>query len=150
MKKLPIVMPSNNPETAFILNQEFPNRLGVLFTPGTTLEPMDLQYVLDNGRFSARKEGTKWSEKKFMEMLDEAKKLHYDPIWLVVPDVVGDSRKTLEEWNIWYDKLIQYGWKLAIAVQNGMTVDDILQLQNKPDVIFVGGSTDWKWKMAEV
>ncbi|PTY03942.1 hypothetical protein DB346_02780 [Verrucomicrobia bacterium LW23] len=35
---------------------------------------------------------------------------------------------------------------LAIAVQNGMTADDIRSLKPLPDVIAIGGTTKWKWE----
>ncbi len=37
----------------------------------------------------------------------------------------------------------RYGWPLAFAVQDGMTVEDV---PGDADVIFVGGSTEWKWR----
>jgi hypothetical protein len=39
---------------------------------------------------------------------------------------------------------------LAIAVQNGMIPETIKKLEIQPDVICVGGTTEWKWDTAEM
>lgn len=75
-------------------------------------------------------------------MCDLAMSLDYDPLWAVVPDVVGDATATFEEWGIWKDRLPGH-WKKALAVQDGMTPDSVRK-HSDPDIIFVGGTTDWK------
>ena len=35
--------------------------------------------------------------------------------------------------------------RLALAVQDGMTPAEVSSITPRPDVIFVGGSTEWKW-----
>ena len=146
---LPLVMCANNPKTASELEVEFPGRMGVLLTPGHWKDPGELPFVLDNGRFSAYSSGAKWSAKKYREFLETAKEFERDPLWIVVPDVVRDGNGTLREWKLWYNRLKQYGWKLALAVQQGITVDIVKGLEHQPDVIFVGGGpTRWKWDTA--
>jgi hypothetical protein len=41
----------------------------------------------------------------------------------------------------------QYGWPLAFAVQDGMTPSDV---PGNAEVVFVGGTTKWKWDTAEM
>lgn len=147
---LPLVMPANNIQTAEELNIRFPGRLGVLLTPdGWKGEgPRTVPFVLDNGRYAVWSSGKEWSSKNFRTYLDRASEIGYAPEWLVVPDVVGNALATLEEWEKWTPRLDSYGWRLALAVQDGMTVDMAAKLDRAPDVIFVGGTTEWKWRYA--
>lgn len=74
-------------------------------------------------------------------MLDKIKLTGLSPRWVLVPDVVTDRDATLRNWEKYAPLAARYEWPLAIAVQDGMTPADL------PDnaVVFVGGSTDWKW-----
>ena len=66
------------------------------------------------------------------------------PRWVLVPDVVMDRAATLAKWAEYAPVAARYGgWPLAIAVQDGMTPADI---PAEAQVIFVGGSTAWKWR----
>src|SRR5690606_19465502 len=65
------------------------------------------------------------------------------PRWLLVPDVVADRDATIARWREWEPKLRPFGFPLAFAVQDGMTAEDV---PADADVIFVGGTTDWKWR----
>lgn len=150
MAAKPLVMAANNPETACILEREFPGRLGTLLAPGRWKDPGGVPYVLDNGRFSVWSRGEKWSEKKFLELLDTAADYEYPPRWIVVPDVVGKGQETLNEWYKWRERLLSYGWPLAFAVQDGITLDVVRTLDPQPEVIFIGGTDDWVWKYARV
>ena len=147
---LPIVMPANNVQTAEELNIEFPGRVATLLAPGGwKSKPRDVPFALDNGRFSVWSRGKQWKAGDFRKHLDEAAEVGYDPLWVVVPDVVQDGPRTLEEWCRWYDRLKPYGWNLALAVQQGITPDIVKKLDNQPDVIFIGGgNTIWKWRYA--
>ena len=144
---LPIVMLANNVRTAEELAIEFPGRIGVLLTPGAKRISNEVPFVLDNGRFSARK-GGHWSAKSFRKLLELAAESERSPRWIVVPDVVGDGKATLLEWNRWTERLEPFGWSLALAVQDGMIPDDVRALDRLPDVVFVGGTTKWKWLRA--
>jgi len=147
--KLPIVFCANNPGTANCLDREFPGRLGVLLTPGHWKHPGNVPFVLDNGRYSTWSSSKAWDEDQYIDFLNLACDVGVDPDWIVVPDVVKDGEGTLKEWELWYDRLEGYGWKMALAVQDGMTVDDVLGLNDQPDLIFIGGSTEWKWRTAK-
>lgn len=138
-------MPSNN--TGFRMGYiagTYPGRLGWLFSPEGWREPQVLPYALDNGAFTAFNTGKPWDEEAFTEMLEKAAGA-YAPSWLLVPDVVADKEATLKLWKQWGPALRDYGWPLAFAVQDGMTQADV---PADADVIFVGGSTEWKWRTA--
>jgi hypothetical protein len=140
-----IVMPSNN--TGFdagYLAGAYQGRFGHLFSPAGWRKPRwGLPYALDNGAFA------RWDEAAFVNMVQTVaglvttRTIVNPPLWVIVPDVVADRAATLERWREWAPKLKPFGWPLAFAVQDGMTQDDV---PNDAEVIFVGGSTDWKWR----
>jgi len=139
-----IVMPANNTGIRIgWLAGRYPGRIGHLFSPRTgrmQSGPFEFcPYALDNGAFAA---GENWSESAWFELLDWAKLSGQRPEWAIVPDVVGDRLRTLRKWEIYAPQLSRYGWPLAFAVQDGMTREDV---PRDADVIFVGGTTEWKW-----
>lgn len=156
-----IVMPANNAKLEVgYLAGKFPGKIGHLYSPGGYPKRLYgdwLPYALDNGRYGAfmqcKESGADrlfgstwedfWNESAFIAMLDHFKHATQQPRWLVVPDVVGDRDGTLLQWDLWADQLrSNYGFPLAFAVQDGMTPDDV---PSDADVVFVGGSTHWKW-----
>ena len=66
------------------------------------------------------------------------------PQWIVVPDEVADRAWTITNWYLWEAKLRDRypGIPLAFAVQNGMGIECV---PKTADVIFVGGTFEWKW-----
>jgi hypothetical protein len=139
-----IVMPANNSKgQVHYWAGKYPGRLGWLIGPSGWRNPVPwLPYALDNGAFSAWRDGTEWDEYGFLDLCDSAALGQQAPLWIVVPDVVGDRTGTLALWDVWADKLKGlYGWPLAFAVQDGMSVGDV---PANADVVFVGGTKDWK------
>ena len=140
-------MPANNSgiHVGWLAGQ-FPGRVGHLISPGGWRRPHRFfPYALDNGRFVATTQNREWDEKEFLKLRDKAKEAEIQPRWVVVPDVVGNRDGTLREWDHWHPRMEEFGWKLAMAVQDGMTPDDV-----PSDVVcFVGGSTEWKWANLE-
>ena len=122
-----IVMPANN--TGVVLGWlagRFPGRIGHLYSPGGMTRLYDwMPYSLDNGRFAVWSAGRTWDEAAWLGMLDHAAGSGIPPKWVLVPDSVGNRDETLREWDRWCVRLQSYGWPLAIAVQDGMTQDDI-------------------------
>ena len=136
-----IVMPGNS--WVVELAKRYPNKLGMLLAPGETRNPHHLPFGIDNGRYMARING--WDESRWLNVLNITKRKERTPEWIVVPDVVGDCKQTLKEWKEWSKRLREiYGWPLALAVQNDMTIS--MAEDCNPDVIFVGGSARWKWQ----
>lgn len=135
-------MPANvtSPEVRRMAAQ-YPGRLGNLFSPGpgwwTTPH---WGYALDNGRFS---QGARWSETELFKLYDRAAAFPRQPGWALVPDVLGDWDATRREWDVWAPRIAAYGWPLALAVQDGSTLESAAAIG--ADVIFVGGSTKFKW-----
>ncbi len=151
MSKLPIVMLPHSPARTVRWQTDFPNRIGMFCGLETALSiPPDMPWALDNGRFAVWSAGKEWDQNRFMDLIDKALTKNRPPEWVVVPDEVGNAEKTFDEWHEWYPMLEQdpFDFKLALAVQDGMTPDSVKRFctPRQPDVIFVGGTTRFKWR----
>lgn len=138
-----IVMPANNSSMHLgWLAGRYPGRIGWLLSPAGWRKPHRwITYALDNDRFAATVNARPWDEAAYMEMLAKAQTVTLPPLWVLVPDVPFNRDGTLAEWGKWAPILKAYGWRLAFAVQDGMTHADV---PSDASVIFVGGTTDWK------
>ena len=153
-----IVMPANSTKWSVHCIARETGRLGHLFSPEANRGPYPwLPYALDNGAFSCwdMRENV-FDDNKWSEMLPKWKRLVFwaqcqelKPLWAIVPDVVGDAKRTLERWAEYAPILQEASIPLALAVQDGMEKDDVRDLAIQPDVICVGGTTDWKWATVE-
>lgn len=140
-----IIMPSNN--TGFMIGYiagKFKNSIGLLISPnGWRYIPEVIPYALDNGAYYAFTNKVDWDEDEFYKMLDKIPADHH-PLWVACPDKVTDKDETLRLWDKHSTRIS--GWELPIAfvVQDGMTSSDV---PSNADIIFMGGSFEWKWKM---
>lgn len=140
-----IVMPSNNGKFLVHYWQGKWGGLGHLYSVGGQRGPFEhLPYALDNGRFPAWSSGTEWDEDAYMRLLYWARDASIQPMWSLVPDVVTEPEATIDEWHKWLPKVKRFGFPLAFAMQDGHDVSDV---PAEADVVFIGGSTDWKWEM---
>lgn len=138
-----IVMPSNNTgfECGYLFGR-FPDRLAHLHSVERPVEPKPrIPWALDNGVFGAWSQGREWSEEPLYRYLDLY--AAWKPLWVVVPDWVGDRDETLRRWDQHAPALRAFGVPLAMAVQDGMTPADV---PKECDIVFVGGTTSWKWR----
>ena len=152
-----IVMPANSTGWFWHCLARETGRIGHLFSPRAQTGPFPwFPYALDNGAFSCwdMKTNTfdeaKWDsmEQQWKELLFWAQASEIKPRWAVVPDTIGNCQKTVEKWNKYASFVTDFGIKPAIAVQDGMTPEIVRSLKIRPSVIFVGGTTDWKWETA--
>ncbi len=72
------------------------------------------------------------------------------PLWGIVPDRPGSWAHTVRKWGIYAPEVIACGIPPALAVQDGATVAKVKRLTPKPEIICVGGTTEWKWATAEM
>ena len=139
-----LVMLSNNTGAKVReLWKKYPERLGCMISPNGWRE-VPQPYAIDNGRFSACTNDKEWSKDDFRTLCDKAASNKNKPIFITVPDVVGDAKKTKKEWGYWtrpQSWLHSYEIPLAFVMQDGMTLDDI---PPNADWVFVGGSQKWK------
>lgn len=127
-----------------VLFGRFPGRLGNFHNCDFPKQPHpEFPWALDNGVFGAHKNNQAWDETNFYAFLD--KYMCMGPSWVVVPDAYGDRDMTLRRWDSHYPRLkaLNPRMGLAIAVQDGMTPDDV---PDEADIVFIGGSTEWKWR----
>lgn len=99
-----------------------------------------LPWAADNCAF-----GNKFDPARFLTWLATMQPYHATCLFVVAPDVVGDSSATLARWREWTPKLV--GWPLAFACQDGQLPNDI---PGDCEVVFIGGSTDWKLSQAAI
>lgn len=96
----------------------------------------------DNGAYRDFLQGKQFDEVAFMKRMDMANNIGL-PYLAVVPDIVIGGLKSLEYSMEWVDKM-PYDWELYLAVQDGMTEQDIEPVLYKFSGIFLGGSTAFK------
>jgi hypothetical protein len=152
-------MPSNN--TGWFIHSlaRETGKIGNLVSPGRTYRPYPwIPYACDNGVFSLWNRNTNefnftaWhgkAEKKWRDFIIKCHFAAQQPLWAIVPDVPGNGKATMEWWKTYSPEVIKAGIPTAIAVQDGMKPDDIKSLDPLPEVICVGGSTEWKWQTLE-
>ena len=98
-----------------IANPHLQDSAGWFCTPGTLYPRARYSKVLnllgvDNGAY------THFDEKAYLRMLERLKKEGYPVQWVAAPDVVCDSRATLNLFEAWKDKI---HLPKALVGQNG-------------------------------
>ena len=98
-------------------------------------------YCLDNGAWSCFQQERPFDEDGFLWALEE---IGHGADFVVVPDIVEGGLESLAYSKSWLPKLIGYDVLLLIAVQDGMSTEDVSPLLGKNIGLFLGGSTEWK------
>lgn len=147
-----IVMPANSGGWPWHALARETGRLGHLYSPGAQRTPKPwFPYALDNGAFACWNpddnsfDAEKWEsvERQWHQLIVWAQCQTQKPLWAIVPDVPGNAEATIHCWYQYAPTLTHF--PRALAVQDEMTPDDVRRLKPAPDVIAVGGSTEWKW-----
>lgn len=89
---------------------------------------------IDNGCFT-----DKWEEAQWLRYLDRCDRR---AIFAVAPDVPFNWDASWSRSEPYIARIRDMGFKVAVAMQNGVTVDDVPW--DACDVIFLGGDTSWK------
>lgn len=124
---------------------KFPGSVGVLLSPSYWKKvPIDpwMPFVLDNGAFIAWRDGVPWDVLAWRDMLAHVKMRGIDPLWVAVPDVVGNKDATIQKWDLYASEVRLKGWRAAFCAQDGMTPSDV---PSDAEVIFIGGTDRWKF-----
>jgi len=149
-----IVMPANSSGWFWHCLARETGNIGHLYSPGAQRGPWPwFPYALDNGAFSCwtpesnEFDNDKWAgiEPEWRRMVYWAASAVQRPRWAIVPDVPGDAVRTFEKWEANCRTVADSEILPALAVQDGMHPKDVHALKDKPSVICVGGSTEWKW-----
>lgn len=102
-------------------------------------------YALDNGAWSAFQTGTPWNEEAFVRLCAT---LGDGADFVVAPDIVAGGLDSLRLTEAWLPRRASVARIRLVAVQDGMSADDVRPLLGPAVGIFVGGSTAWKlWTM---
>jgi hypothetical protein len=105
---------------------------------------------LDNGAYSCWRRGYPFMGDVFM---DSIRKCHSNGIsleFIVCPDIVAGGEKSLDYSMEWAMGELKTAPRLALAVQDGMSPDDITMWHREWfSWLFVGGTPEWKWSTAE-
>jgi len=142
------LLPANHSSRYFHrLAAEHPDELGWLIGPRHWKQPRaGLFYALDNDAFTAWRERQPFDRAAWLKMIGKVQAQPFRPAWCLVPDVVADRIGTIRAWKL-HAPIAAATLKcdLAFAVQDGMIAADV---PSDASVVFVGGTTAWKWRTA--
>lgn len=120
--------------------------MGILSSPSYFRPPSDLDYILDNGAFSAWFNQKEWDARLFYKLVDRLVLDGINPYFVVIPDIVCGGISSLEHSQKHIGNLPMQ-WNKYLPVQDGMCPGDI-DIESI-DGIFIGGSVKWKWRYAK-
>lgn len=151
-----LVMPANSTGWFWHCLARETGRIGHLFSPGAERGPWPwFQYALDNGAFALWNpvdntfNEDKWALEgvaAWRRMLFWSQTNRQQPLWAIVPDRPGCWQATVAKWGVYASELLATGIPLAVAVQDGADAQSVKSLRPAPEVVCVGGSTEWKWQ----
>ena len=98
----------------------------------------------DNGAFIAWCHGEPFPETTFLRRLERAHAVNSDPYLAVTPDIVAGGRASLDFSASWITRHLLPDWPWYLAVQDGMTVNDVEQHLHLYAGIFLGGTDRFK------
>lgn len=112
--------------------------LGFIATPaqGNALIP-GVPWCADNGCFSGR-----WREDRWWRWLVKHARHAATCVFATAPDVVADAAATLTRSAPWLHRIRELGYPVAFVAQDGQ--ESLPVPWDDFDVLFVGGSTEWK------
>lgn len=122
--------------------------IGLLVTP---LIPSYLAHAakypfmaVDNGVFSKATPFNPENFRALVERVAETQEVKSKVLFVVAPDVVGDAARTLDQFGEWADYIHSRGLPAALAAQDGLEDIRVRIPWDQVDVLFIGGSTEWK------
>lgn len=98
-------------------------------------------YALDNGAWTSFAQGEPFDERAFIKAL---RQMGASADWTVIPDIVAGGQASLEFSLRWMRHVLDDCERGLLAVQDGMSVDDVRSFLGERVGIFLGGSTEWK------
>lgn len=129
-----------NPSTQRVRDAMTAGHLRAIMTPkqGNRL-PDGVRWCADNGRYGKGWPGeAAWLA--WLDSFDAEQRARCD--FAVAPDVVGDAAATLTRALPWLPRIRALGYPAAYVAQDG--ADKHPPPWDDLDVLFIGGSTDWK------
>src|ERR1700677_3164902 len=98
----------------------------------------------DNGAWADFKAERQFDEDKFDRFLDWCAAQPVPPCMIVLPDIVAGGIASLELSVRWSNRCLSVSPLVLLAVQDGMTEQDVAPLVGPKVGVFLGGSTEWK------
>lgn len=96
----------------------------------------------DSGAWHYANKGLPFDVLKYERMFLWIKPLK--PRFVMLPDILGEGRRSLDLSLKWRDRLRFDGVPLALVVQDGMDVAEVQPLLGPDLAVCVGGTTEWK------
>lgn len=112
------------------------------------LPPRRRPWFFDNGAFGDWKAGRPFQPEPFLADIDAIYRSIDRPEFIVLPDIVAGGSASLEYSSRWIHRLRGLA-PLYLAVQDGMTEDEVAPLFRHVAGIFVGGTLRWKVRTGE-
>jgi hypothetical protein len=104
------------------------------------------KFFVDNGAFAYHKRGEPFKGELFLRTLEVVAESGSSPAFVVVPDIIEGGMLSLEFSLKWHERLKKefpsFHW--ALVVQDGMEEEAVREVLSEFDVLFVGGSIEWK------
>jgi hypothetical protein len=122
---------------------------GIQIGPNNVRDVSEHRYMVDNGAYPAWVRGEPWVEARFYALVARLEAAGHTPDFVVVPDIVGGGRASLDR-SLEHLGRLPSSWPRYLAVQKGITPDDITPVIEQFDGIFGGGPTFWRWRTAPV
>jgi len=114
-------------------------RLGYIDTPAQgNRRPEGVEWCADNGCFGKGYPG----DEKWLAWLEKNAHAAADCLFATAPDVVGDAAATLARSAPFLPLIRAMGYPAALVAQDGL--EDLDIPWDEFDVLFIGGSTEWK------
>lgn len=124
------------------------NGIRVMVTAGDYRKPYT-EFALDNGAWRDYLKGEPFNHERFKKVLSMVKNSNLTPDFVVLPDIVGGGRNSLNlsRQYLWLTEM----YNCYLSVQDGMCPEMIGNefLENIAG-IFVGGTTVWKWRNVHI
>lgn len=112
---------------------------GQLISASRSCRPVLDPYCIDNGAWVAHTRGEEWNAARFEGLVG---RYGEGAAFIVAPDIVAGGLASLERSLEWVPHL---PGTVLIAVQDGMTLEDVRPHVGGRVGIFVGGTFEWKW-----
>jgi hypothetical protein len=113
--------------------------IGYIDTPAQgNKRPAGVVWCADNGCFGKGYPG----DEKWLGWLEKNAYAADDCLFATAPDVVGDAAATLERSAPFLPMIRALGYPAALVAQDGL--EDLEVPWSEFDVLFIGGSTEWK------
>ena len=98
----------------------------------------------DNGAWADFKAGRAFDDDAYDRFLDWLSVQPVTADWLVLPDIVAGGLPSLALSCRYLNRCLSVAPMVLIAVQDGMSIGDLVPLIGPQVGIFLGGSTEWK------